>query len=330
MDINSFRSFMEEVSKSCLKEINKENLEFSSGTNFEDFVCEKAFEVAKSHKNIEEENLEQTSNQKFPDLIYQQFGIEVKFSKNGWKSTGNSVKESTRIKDIEEVLMFFFRSDQTDIEIKPYSNVLSDVVVTHSPRYKIDMEQQPKDSVFSNIDMAYAEFRDAGHPMSKIREYMRQKIDNKGDVWYLDERSQESQAYIRKSRDLSSEEKDQLRVEIMILFPEIFSESNDKYFRASVYLLEEHQILSPNFRDWFSAGGKEVIDVQGEKEEVSQKINKLYSFATHIEERLEKIDEELLKSKWGKENIQNREEMWLDLLDEHNQRLPKIYDSSLT
>ena len=84
-----------------------------------------------------------TKKQHFPDIISNNyFGVEVKSTKeNLWTSTGSSIVESLRDEDIKKVFMMFgiLSKDNVDFRCKPYEKCLSDIHVTHSPRYSINM-----------------------------------------------------------------------------------------------------------------------------------------------------------------------------------------------
>ena len=56
-----------------------------------------------------ENSIELIGGQKFPDIVAKKFyGIEVKTTtQNHWKTTGNSVLESTRVDDVERIFMLF-------------------------------------------------------------------------------------------------------------------------------------------------------------------------------------------------------------------------------
>ena len=57
-----------------------------------------------------EDTIQLVSGHSFPDIISNNnYGVEVKKSKDNWKSTGNSVLESTRIDGIERIYLFFGR-----------------------------------------------------------------------------------------------------------------------------------------------------------------------------------------------------------------------------
>lgn len=97
-----------------------------------------------------ENSIELISGQRFPDIIANNFyGVEVKTTKsNHWKSTGSSVAEGTRVVGIEKIFMLFGKMcSPIEFMCKPYEDCLSEVVVTHSPRYLIDMNL-PKGGTF--------------------------------------------------------------------------------------------------------------------------------------------------------------------------------------
>lgn len=89
-----------------------------------------------------ENSIELIGGQKFPDIVAKRFyGIEVKTTtQNHWKTTGNSVLESTRVENVERIFMLFAKlAAPIEFRCRPYEECLSEVVVTHSPRYLIDM-----------------------------------------------------------------------------------------------------------------------------------------------------------------------------------------------
>ena len=84
------------------------------------------------------------SGHKFPDILAEKYyGIEVKSTvSDSWTSTGSSIVETTRIKDVEDIYMLFGKlgGDVPQFKCRPYQDVLYDIAVTHSPRYLINME----------------------------------------------------------------------------------------------------------------------------------------------------------------------------------------------
>src|SRR5699024_11116667 len=95
-----------------------------------------------------EDSFVMVSGQRFPDIVAMgYFGVEVKTTKSdNWISTGSSIIESTRVDGVEKIYLLFGKlSRNVEFRSRPYEDCLSDIVVTHSPRYKIDMELEKED-----------------------------------------------------------------------------------------------------------------------------------------------------------------------------------------
>ena len=101
------------------------------------------------------EEIRLVSAQYFPDIIAEKYyGVEVKSTKeNHWTSTGSSIVESTRDKNVENIYMLFGKLGGKTAEFKcrPYEDCLSDIAVTHSPRYLINMELTKEQTIFSKM-----------------------------------------------------------------------------------------------------------------------------------------------------------------------------------
>ena len=130
------------------------------GRNLEPYVKDLMSELAVGTPF--EDSIELIGGQKFPDIIAKKFyGIEVKTTtQNHWKTTGNSVLESTRVDNIERIFMLFAKlASPIEFRCRPYEEVLSEVVVTHSPRYLIDMNLEEGKTIFDKINMPYNTLR---------------------------------------------------------------------------------------------------------------------------------------------------------------------------
>ena len=93
------------------------------GNKLEDKVFDVMKEKAKGTPF--EHSIELISGQKFPDIIANRFfGVEVKTTKqNHWKTTGNSVLESTRIDGIERIFMLFGKMyAPVEFKCRPYED----------------------------------------------------------------------------------------------------------------------------------------------------------------------------------------------------------------
>ena len=237
------------------------------------------------------------SGQKFPDIIADKYyGVEVKSTnKDHWKSTGSSIVESTRDEYVENIYMLFGKlgGNPPQFKCRPYEDVLSDIAVTHSPRYLIDMELGKGETIFSKMNISYDEFRTSTETIDIARKYYRDKAkrEHKQEMpWWLTS-SNVDKAHsmnIRMWNALENEEKQKLKALCLILFPETMSprQSPAKFNQPSMWLCSYYQVVVPNIRDLFTAGGaitmvngkewggkaprifKTIVDYSGEIEQI--------------------------------------------------------------
>jgi hypothetical protein len=236
------------------------------GRNFEPLVKEVLDEKAKGTPF--ENTIELIGGQKFPDIIAKKFyGIEVKTTKqNHWRTTGNSVFEGTRVDGVERIFMLFAKLfNPIELKCRPYEDVLSEVVVTHSPRYLIDMNLTPGHTVFDKIQVPYDTLRRMDNPIRPIVDYYRTKLNPGEDLWWMDQSSDSaaSNLIIRIWSNLSRIERETLRDKAMAYFPVQLSGQPTKYSRMAIWLVTREGIVCPNIRDMFSAGGQGTILVKG-------------------------------------------------------------------
>ena len=127
-----------------------------SGTELETVALGALHEIAPSTP-FRKEDILLVSGAKFPDIqagVY--YGVEVKSTKtDSWTSTGSSIVESTRIKEVESIYMLFGKlgGEHAEFRCRPYEQCLSNIAVTHSPRYLIDMNLE--DTVFDKMKVEY-------------------------------------------------------------------------------------------------------------------------------------------------------------------------------
>jgi len=265
-----------------------------------------------------EGSIELISGQKFPDIIAKQyFGVEVKTTKqNHWITTGNSVLETTRVEGIERIYMLFGKMVKPiEFRYKPYEACLSDVVVTHSPRYLINMELHDGETIFDKLNIPYDTLRKEYNPVKHITDYYRKQLKPGEEVWWLDQDEPKSTSLIIKLwNNLPASIRKQLMISAMVYFPEIFSNHTDKFNSLSVWLVNEHGIICPNIRDIFTAGGQGVIDYNNKiYNNIPQVIIKLTDSIEEIKEILTNSNREELASFWNIK-VTRPLENWIDLL----------------
>lgn len=215
-----------------------------------------------------EDTIELIGGQKFPDIVAKKYyGIEVKTTtQNHWRTTGNSVLETTRVESVERIFMLFAKlADPMEFRCRPYEEVLSEVVVTHSPRYLIDMNLEQGETIFDKIQMPYDTLRKKDNPIKPIVEYYKSKLKEGEELWWIgqEDNGKSSSLVVKIWNNLPIEDRRILRTKAMAYFPELFGSSNDKFARLALWLITSESIVCPNVRDLFSAGGRGVTPING-------------------------------------------------------------------
>ena len=115
--------------------------------------------------------IKKIAGQKFPDIVANKyFGVEVKRSKDEkWMTIGGSINESTRVDGVERIFVTFGKLVKpVEFRSRPYEDCLSDVAVTHYPRYRIDMNLQKGNSIFDKMKTTYDDLRLSTDPVAKV------------------------------------------------------------------------------------------------------------------------------------------------------------------
>lgn len=275
-----------------------------------------------------ENSIELISGQKFPDIVANKYyGIEVKTTtQNHWKTTGNSVLESTRVDGVERIFMLFAKlASPIEFRCRPYEEVLSEVVVTHSPRYLIDMNLEQGKTIFDKIKMPYDILRKKENPIRPIVDYYKSKLKPGEELWWMDaeNNSKASNIVIKIWNTLSSKEKQYIRNSAMVYFPEIFGNMASKYNRIPVWLVNHHSIVCKNVRDLFTAGGKNDY-VIGEKtyQKVPRIFLNLFDNVPNIVETIMQTPAFELSEYWENKTTEKTKLFdWIDLVEGHAKKI---------
>ncbi len=253
-----------------------------SSSDFEEDVHNAMCDCAKGTEF--DKTIHLISGHKFPDIVAKRFyGVEVKTTKQDhWKSTGNSVLESSRVEDVDRIYIFFGKlSNPLGFKYRLYQECLYDVAVTHSPRYLIDMLLVNGESFFDKLRISYDDLRARQNPIKPIINYYR-KIAKKGEEpWWMDSGDTPEiiiKPTVRLWGTLSRVERDKIRIEAMARFPEIFGKNGAKYKQLALWLAARHGVVAPSLRDTFTAGGKVSVLVNGTT------YNKLPRVFQHLQE----------------------------------------------
>ncbi len=278
---------------------NRKSIADIEGSKFESIVLDFLKEAAID--TIFEGKIELISGQKFPDIIINnRVGLEVKTTRSkNWKTTGNSVFEGTRVDGIDHLYLICAKLTKPyDIQIKPYEDCLTEIVVTHSPRYLIDMEIDPKDSIFNKMKISYDDLRNSVNPIRPIIDYYKSKLKDGQSLWWIDEDNAEKRTFMESNlilqvwNTLDSKQQEHLCALGFLYFPELISNNNfKKYSRFSLWLATTQNIICNNVRDLFTAGGTGKIAGLGNKSLFSN--NKFPRILVNLFQNLETIKYEL-------------------------------------
>lgn len=204
------------------------------------------------------------SGHSFPDIVAETFfGVEVKSTKSDkWISTGSSIVESTRNHQVDNIYMFFGKLGGTppQFRCRPYQDCLSNIAVTHSPRYMIDMTLKDKggQTIFDKLNVSYNEFYKRDDKIDLVRNYyIDQSLEKEELPWWVGRNNIDDSIDVASKIGLISNcsilERNKLKAQMVVLFPEVI---NGNYKKAALWLCTCKGLLDLNLRDSFSSGGQ--------------------------------------------------------------------------
>ena len=263
------------------------------------------------------------SGHKFPDIIAKKYyGVEVKSSKNGWESTGSSIMEGTRIDGVERIFMTFGKLEKpVSFLSKPYEECLSEIAVTHSPRYKINMHLSPGETIFDKIGIPYDTLRQLDDPIKPVADYYRNRLKPGEALWWAPEQdpNEAVSTTVRSWNNLSKEEQNAFIGKAYALFPEITDPHNRAKYNSLGLWLVTQGIYHPNVRDSFSAGGKYSFKLDNETIRIPATFKRIEEQSDTIVLEIEQQSDEALKSYWHVTSIQdNRIRQWCGIVTSYS------------
>lgn len=304
-------------------EMRPEYYKTRSGLKLEEDVVELLNEEAQGTPF--ENTIVRISKQRFPDIVAKgYYGVEVKTTKNKtWTSTGSSIVESTRVEGVERIYLLFGKlSDPIGFKIKPYEDCLSDIVVTHSPRYRIDMELAENETIFEKMDVAYDEFRNDENSIDVVKKYYKDNLKPGQNLWWVDSEPIDEQAVspvVRMWNTLDTQEKNVLQVKGLCWFPEIFGNSTSKFNRLALWFVTQKGVVITSLRDVFTAGGR--MDIKASKKVWKDQPQIFYKLAELKDEILMEISN--ANAEWVREfwqidlnDAEERINLWIALVIE--------------
>lgn len=343
----AFAEFMNKTEK-CFNEKAKANIELykkCDGQNLE-IIAESILKEIAPSTPFSTDDIKLISGAKFPDIqAGRYYGVEVKSTKSdSWISTGSSIIESTRIPDVTKIYLLFGKLGGAIAEYRcrPYEQCLSNIAVTHSPRYLIDMSLDDNHipNIFEKMQVDYDTFRllPEKEKIQRVRNYLKQSRKTQNGKkkielpWWIGEENSEesSSALIRFFSDVDISLQDKIKARMFILFSELFRNNyQQKYKRATLWMCSRYSIIDNCLRDKFTAGGKvnEVGNIRFKKP-IPQVINTLFSLRFQIYELLNNPDTSILEdiSDFWPVNCSNGLyfECWLNLVQMEFDNNPEL------
>lgn len=246
-------------------------------------------------------SLQLVSGASFPDIVAGRlYGVEVKSTaKNHWTSIGSSILESTRIEDVERIFLTFGKLGRpVQFVSRPYEECLSDIAVTHYPRYRIDMCLAPGETIFDKMGVSYDTLRRMENPVEPVSQYYRSKLKPGEQLWWAGAHVEEAApATVRLWSALSLEEKRELRSLGYALFPELVA---GDYKRYALWLVTAKGVVNTHVRDEFSGGGQvPMMTTEGVEVRMPATFGRIRKYKERIERIISEADEDTLKEHWG-------------------------------
>ena len=204
----------------------------------------------------------------FPDVTVRNthFGIEIKGTKAHRSFNGNSVLASTMKIGLKKVFLMYWIGNDKEVGYCDYFECVATPVVTHSPRFQLDIDLAPSNSMFGDSDDKVGRVEDIifgkkGIDSEKIIQWMAKKAKTKGETpWWIttDESLPVGSTGLSKFTNLSADKRTNFLKEAFLAFPKIFDRtSRAKYNGLFEWAIQKRSIYTT--RDDYSAGGKVKI-----------------------------------------------------------------------
>ncbi len=282
----------------------------------------------------------------FPDIVIKfddgyTLGIEVKSSSKvskNWSIIGNSVLGSTAVAVDDTYVILIKKSGKRNFDLRyaPYQDSIINVVVSHSPRYMldlgVDLKADPTKNFFNRSGISYESMKSSSNPISLVTDYFR----SEGRVeWWLSESNGEeasSSATVLSWNDLEPSMIDKIYGQAFVLFPEIIgSKSRTKYNNLAKWLVARHSIADSSLRDKFTAGGTKTLTYNERyKIESAPKVyGTLQDNRQNVKNAFQELSQIELQRFWpnylpNQDTIEARKRHWYQLLIEYEKDQNKL------
>ena len=240
---------------------------YSDSSVSEQFLIELLKDAA-TKMNLNPNIIKQMGAHAFPDVTIanSEIGIELKGTSSSRRFNGNSVIASTMIQNLKKVYLFCWIGASSEIGYRDYFECVSTPVVTHSPRFQLDIDLAPNKSMFGTTKDKVGSveniiFSSKGIDSQKIIEWMTECAKSRGETpWWIskDESAPSGSTGLMSSTQLPPHQRRAFMKASFLAFPKILDRtSRNKYNGLFEWAITVKSILSS--RDDFSAGGKVTV-----------------------------------------------------------------------
>jgi hypothetical protein len=212
----------------------------------------------------------------FPDVLIDKttYGIELKGAQKSTKFNGNSVFASTLQGGLNKIYIFYWIDQRTPrLDFRDYFDCVYQSEVTHSPRWKIDIQLPVGESLFGigadKLGITSVDYLKR-HPEQdqRILDDLRRRALEKGEIpWYIqvptDESADLSPTHsglgIRRFEQLEDPDRNALDKLLFLSFPKVLMGGKHAHERPVIWAISSKSVLIT--RDRFSRGGKKPIEL---------------------------------------------------------------------
>jgi hypothetical protein len=248
---------------------------YSSNSDDNELICLDLLKESALQSGLSPDSIILTGGASFPDVSIEgaSCGIELKGSKSGSIFIGNSIYSSSHVAGINKIFLLYWIADRQEFGYRDYFECVSDVKVTHKPRYRLDINLEKNEGLFGvgENQIGLAEdifFNSEGVQTELILNELRRRAIEAGEVpWWLPKSEDEevgadkgtSEASLKYLGDIEREVSFGIQKSLFLGFPGVLTGGRSSHFDAIGWCISRRSVIVN--RDVFSAGGKSEVTI---------------------------------------------------------------------
>ncbi|WP_438980112.1 hypothetical protein [Polynucleobacter sp.] len=256
-----------EMGREAIK--NKSAPSYSDSTVSEEFLVD-LLKQAMAQLGYDANLVNHHGGHAFPDVSItgSGVGIELKGATSNRKFNGNSVVASTMLPNLKKIFLMYWIGSAGDIGYKDYFDCVATPVVTHSPRFQLDIDLDKNASMFGTDPDKVGTIDDViftgnGIDSEKIIKWMSDKAKRKGETpWWIstDESLPTGSTGLIQLNKVAKDKKKEFMKYSFLGFPKILAKSSPtKYAGLFEWAIQTRSIYAD--RDDYSAKGKVAFNI---------------------------------------------------------------------